>query len=106
MLHRCLIYWNVQLMTEPNISDSLKEAVEDHKGYINVFEFLSNLSVDWLLDITRDKGGALSQNDVEELSAVIIEHVKQELDKPEVAEKLSKHLPNLYYWQLTTGFNF
>jgi len=93
-------------MTEPNISDSLKEAVNEHKGYINVFEFLSKLSVDWLLDITRDKGGALSQNDVEELSVIIIEHVKQELAKPEVAEKLSKHLPNLYYWQLTTGFNF
>ena len=93
-------------MTEPNISDSLKEAVEDHKSYINVFEFLSNLSVDWLLDITRDKGGALSQNDVEELSIIIIEHVKKELNKPEVAEKLSKHLPKLYYWKLTTGFNF
>lgn len=93
-------------MNEPNISESLKKTVENHKGYINVFEFLSNLSVEWLLDITRDKGGALSQNDVEELSAVIIEYIKQELEKPGFGEKLKKHLPNLYYWQLTTGFNF
>ena len=87
------------------LSESMKKTAESHRSYLPVFEFFSNISVDWMLDITRDIERGLSQQEVESLTEYVLSLIKKELEKPHVAEDLIKHVSKLYYWRLTTGFN-
>ena len=90
-------------MTE--LSESMKKTAEEHSRYLSTFEFLSNVSVDWMLDITRDIERGLSQQEVESLLEYVISLVKKELEKSNFMEDLKKDVSKLYYWRLTTGFN-
>jgi hypothetical protein len=97
-------HWT-RALTMKELSESMKKTAEAHSSYLPVFEFFSNVSIEWMLDITRDIERGLSQHEVEKLIEHIISLIKKELEKPNVTEDLKKHVSKLYYWRLTTGFN-
>ena len=88
-----------------DLSESMKKIAKDHSRYLPTFEFLSNVSVDWMLDITRDIERGLSQQEIVSLLEYVLFLIQEELDKPTLKEDLKKNVSKLYYWRLTTGFN-